>query len=60
MPAAKPQSEWQLGTTRPLTESLLAASLLHESQRRQERYGMIPLSVGGGMDAGVIENLTSF
>ena len=36
----------------------LTATLLHEMQRRQIRYGMVTMCVGGGMGAaGVFENL---
>ncbi|MDJ0682629.1 MAG: acetyl-CoA acetyltransferase [Xenococcaceae cyanobacterium MO_167.B52] len=40
------------------TGSKLTATLLHEMQRRGIRYGMVTMSIGGGMGAaGVFENL---
>jgi acetyl-CoA acyltransferase len=36
----------------------LTTSLLHEMQRRQARYGLVTMCVGGGMGAaGIFERL---
>lgn len=48
-----------LGHPLGCTGAKLTATLLHEMQRRNIRYGMITMCVGGGMGAaGVFENLT--
>jgi acetyl-CoA acyltransferase len=47
-----------LGHPLGCTGAKLAATLLHEMQRRSIRYGLITMCVGGGMGAaGVFENL---
>jgi acetyl-CoA acyltransferase len=47
-----------LGHPLGCTGSKLTATLLHEMRRRQVRYGMVTMCVGGGMGAaGVFENL---
>jgi len=47
-----------LGHPLGCTGAKLVASLVHELQRRQERYGMVTMCVGGGMGAaGIIERL---
>jgi acetyl-CoA acyltransferase len=47
-----------LGHPLGCTGSKLTATLLHEMQRRQVRYGMVTMCIGGGMGAaGIFENL---
>jgi acetyl-CoA acyltransferase len=47
-----------LGHPLGMTGAKLTATLLHEMQRRQVRYGLVSMCVGGGMGAaGVFENL---
>ena len=47
-----------LGHPLGCTGAKLTATLLHEMQRRGERYGIVTMCVGGGMGAaGVFENL---
>ena len=47
-----------LGHPLGCTGAKLTASLLHEMQRRQARYGMVTMCVGGGMGAaGIFERL---
>ncbi len=47
-----------LGHPLGCTGAKLTATLLHEMQRRGERYGVVTMCVGGGMGAaGVFENL---
>ena len=47
-----------LGHPLGCTGAKLTASLLHEMQRRQSRYGLVTMCVGGGMGAaGVFERL---
>lgn len=47
-----------LGHPLGCTGAKLTATLLHEMQRRQVRYGLVSMCVGGGMGAaGVFENL---
>jgi acetyl-CoA acyltransferase len=47
-----------LGHPLGCTGSKLTATLLHEMQRRKERYGIVTMCIGGGMGAaGVFENL---
>lgn len=48
-----------LGHPLGATGAKLTATLLHEMQRRQERYGMVTMCVGGGMGAaGIFERVT--
>jgi acetyl-CoA acyltransferase len=47
-----------LGHPLGCTGAKLTATLLHEMQRRQVRYGMVTMCIGGGMGAtGIFENL---
>ncbi|MEX0928320.1 MAG: acetyl-CoA C-acyltransferase, partial [Balneolales bacterium] len=47
-----------LGHPLGCTGAKLTASLLHEMQRRGERYGICTMCIGGGMGAaGVFENM---
>ena len=47
-----------LGHPLGCTGAKLTATLLHEMQRRNSRYGMVTMCVGGGMGAaGIFENL---
>ena len=47
-----------LGHPLGCTGAKLTATLLHEMQRREVRYGLVTMCVGGGMGAaGIFENL---
>jgi acetyl-CoA acyltransferase len=47
-----------LGHPLGCTGAKLTAQLLHEMARRQLRYGMVAMCVGGGMDAsGIFERM---
>jgi acetyl-CoA acyltransferase len=47
-----------LGHPLGCTGAKLTATLLHEMRRRQARYGMVTMCVGGGMGAaGIFERL---
>jgi acetyl-CoA acyltransferase len=47
-----------LGHPLGCTGAKLTATLLHEMQRRNVRYGLVTMCVGGGMGAaGIFENL---
>jgi acetyl-CoA acyltransferase len=43
-----------LGHPLGCTGAKLAATLLHEMQRRKARYGMVTMCIGGGMGAAAI------
>jgi acetyl-CoA acyltransferase len=47
-----------LGHPLGATGAKLTATLLHEMQRRRERYGMVTMCVGGGMGAAGIFELS--
>jgi acetyl-CoA acyltransferase len=47
-----------LGHPLGCTGAKLTATLLHEMKRRQARYGLVTMCVGGGMGAaGIFENM---
>jgi acetyl-CoA acyltransferase len=47
-----------LGHPLGCTGAKLTATLLHEMQRRQSKYGIVTMCVGGGMGAaGIFERL---
>jgi acetyl-CoA acyltransferase len=47
-----------LGHPLGCTGAKLAASIVHELERRNARYGMVTMCIGGGMGAaGIIERL---
>jgi len=48
-----------LGHPLGCTGAKLTATLLHEMRRRQVRYGMVTMCVGGGMGAAAIFELLS-
>jgi acetyl-CoA acyltransferase len=47
-----------LGHPLGCTGAKLSVSILHEMKRRQEKYGMVTMCVGGGMGAaGIYERI---
>jgi acetyl-CoA acyltransferase len=47
-----------LGHPLGATGAKLTVQLIHEMKRRQSRYGMVTMCIGGGMGAGgIFENL---
>ena len=47
-----------LGHPLGCTGAKLTATLMHEMQRRQSRYGMVSMCIGGGMGAaGIFERM---